>query len=217
MTDDHRAMLTTNIFCFVHRELIDYTGHDIRFLVQVHIAANVKEGILAQTYQSDETYRFAVDWCWYLSALVPAYMAAWYLMHTLVKMVEHQFFTSRQVLYFVIGIRVRSPQPTVSQNCLLGIQSLLWELTQSSFASCPNLGNISRPRSVRLLCAILPLCSQTGMERLIRAGIMLSVYAALFGWEKWTLHSTRKAHIVILRILGCQACDTRPPSSDCAP
>lgn len=81
--------------------------HEICIHLQIHIAANVKEGTAAQSFQSDEPYHFAVDWCWYLSALVPAYCAAWYLMHTLVKMVEHQFFTSRQVLYFVIGIRVR--------------------------------------------------------------------------------------------------------------
>ena len=61
------------------------------------------------SYKTDEPYRFAVDWCWYLSALVPAYAAAWYTMHLLVKLVEHQFFTSRQVLYFAIGIRVRRP------------------------------------------------------------------------------------------------------------
>ena len=76
-------------------------------LLQIHVAANVAEGSAASSFQSEEPYHFAVDWCWYLSALVPAYCAAWYLMHTLVKAVEHQFFTSRQVLYFVIGIRVR--------------------------------------------------------------------------------------------------------------
>lgn len=48
------------------------------------------------------------------------------------------------------------------------------------------------------------LLVQTGMERLLRSGIMLAVYAGLFGWQHWSLASTRKAHIVILRILGCQ-------------
>ena len=46
---------------------------------------------------------------------------------------------------------------------------------------------------------------QRGVERLLRAVIMLSVYAGIFGFRTWTLHSTRKAHITWLRLLGCQA------------
>ncbi len=47
--------------------------------------------------------------------------------------------------------------------------------------------------------------AQRGVERLLRAVIMLSVYAGIFGFHTWTLHSTRKAHMTWLRLLGCQA------------
>ena len=53
-------------------------------------------------------------------------------------------------------------------------------------------------------------CVQRGVERLLRAVIMLSVYAGIFGFRTWTLHSTRKAHITWLRLLGCQACSPEP-------
>ena len=62
-----------------------------------------------------------------------------------------------------------------------------------------------------LLVSSAPIGWQTGMERFIRAAIMLGLYAALFGWERWSLHSTRKAHIIILRLLGCQACPAHLP------
>ena len=76
---------------------------------QVQVAAHLKEGISAHNFKSDEPYQFVITWCWYLSALMPAYMAAWYIMRLADKVIEHQFFTSRQVLYFAIGIRVGLP------------------------------------------------------------------------------------------------------------
>lgn len=38
----------------------------------------------------------------------------------------------------------------------------------------------------------------------MRAGFMCALFAGLFGTANWKLHTTHKAHIVVLRLLGCQ-------------
>jgi hypothetical protein len=45
---------------------------------------------------------------------------------------------------------------------------------------------------------------QAGVERLLRAGFMCALFAGLFGTGHWRLHTTRRAHIIVLRLLGCQ-------------
>jgi len=42
------------------------------------------------------------------------------------------------------------------------------------------------------------------VERLLRAAFMLALFAALFGSAHWTMHATKKCHITVLRLLGCQ-------------
>lgn len=42
------------------------------------------------------------------------------------------------------------------------------------------------------------------MERLLRAGFMCALFAGLFGTGHWRLHTTRRVHIIVLRLLGCQ-------------
>jgi len=45
---------------------------------------------------------------------------------------------------------------------------------------------------------------QVAVERLLRAAFMLALFAALFGSAHWTMHATKKCHITVLRLLGCQ-------------
>lgn len=45
---------------------------------------------------------------------------------------------------------------------------------------------------------------QAGVERLLRAGFMCALFAGLFGTGHWKLHTVRRVHIIVLRLLGCQ-------------
>ena len=47
-------------------------------------------------------------WLFFFAGLIAAYYVAYYCMQVVVVMIESQFFTFRQVLYYVIGIRVSS-------------------------------------------------------------------------------------------------------------
>jgi hypothetical protein len=48
------------------------------------------------------------------------------------------------------------------------------------------------------------LLGQAGVERLLRAGFMCTLFAGLFGTGHWKLHTIRRTHIIVLRLLGCQ-------------
>ena len=70
-------------------------------------------------------------WLFFFAGLIAAYYVAYYCMQVVVVMIESQFFTFRQVLYYVIGIRVSSAVTMTScgmqQHCQAAARLQSWQ------------------------------------------------------------------------------------------
>lgn len=62
------------------------------------------QSCLLQTWMYLELWR----WCLFFAFLAPLYFFSKLLVHVLVMLVEREFFTKQQAMYFVVSIRVRS-------------------------------------------------------------------------------------------------------------